>query len=1496
MTDRLFQLTEAQKRVWITQMIYPKSTMFNIGGKAVMKGDVNPYVLERAIKRFIDLHDSLRIRICFANNAYMQYISEEEIEDIKYYDFSLCETPYKKLEALEKQCATSLFDFFESKLYDFKIFRLSKDETGYIVKLHHVIADGWSIEILSEKIQSIYSDILHGRETDGVDCLSFFSHVEEESVYLNSSIYGRNKAFWKGILSPLPKLPYFEDESTAATRKQYMLPKEISKKIRAYVKKTYISLNCFFIMSYLIYRYITKNETNIIVGIPVMGRSGRKERKIFGMFTNTLPFRFVIDVNESCDNMRKRVFSLFKKCITHQKYPYNHLINDLNLMSFENCRLFECCINYYNTSLTRSYEDLSITNTEFFNGEQEYPMQLIIREWGQEDDIQIDIDYKTTLYSNAQVDKFYHDLLSIFNEICTNSDKMINQLKDINKNYDIMRHFNEMPIRIVYKDTIVHLINCASATYYNRIALEDCENRITYGEFVKRGNSFACFLQGHGIRSGDIVTICAEYSIDMLIAILGILKAGAAYLPLDPDIPIKRLQYILQDAKAALLITNIDLDLEDIHTKSLDLRKNTEILQCMDTKIDESQLDTPAYIIYTSGSTGMPKGVVVYHRSLSNYIMFAKRQYKVVPEDVFPLYSSIAFDLTVSTLFTPLVAGAKIKIYNKNRYDDFILYEILRENMATIIKLTPSHLKLVLGYESTHLKITRYIVGGEDFPTYLAAQMTEKYGGDISLYNEYGPTEATVGCMIHEYKEDEDKQSSVPIGIPIDNTRIYLLNDTLIPVDIGEVGEIYVGGEALSKGYLNRQDITKKSFLPDIMDSSRYMYKTGDLAKFITKHRMIYLGRIDNQVKINGNRIELQEILSLLQSVESIDEVYIEKYIAPNKSQCLCVYYKSDIKIKETELKNFLSEQLPSYMIPSRFVRVKEIPLTKNGKIDKDRIESFICEDEIGKEEGIRYAYRLPEDSIEEIRGMIRLVLETEEIRDSDNFYALGGDSIKAIQLVSRLKGKDYSIPIKKILSAVTIGEMIQNVAKNDFLSEGSPKACVGLVGKTPITEWFFQRDYMEPGFYNQSCILHISQPVTESQVKDAFIHVIRHHDSLRISVNTLDKSLFYKELDEEAININSYYLEKELSKEAMEARLHTIYNENSYGFDLEKDLLIRAVYIRCNDNAHKVMFIAHRFVVDSVSWRIIVEEFIFQLEGKQALPENASYQQWSDTIALHKSIFFQDLEYWRQTEQYLSLNRDFIEGNAMFEQYKNTEKILFNLEMDISKDLVPVLKNAYNITVEEFVICCITSAICSTFGRERFLIEIEKHGRNLSMGDVDISRTVGWFTSIFPLFIHIHDNKIHELILSVKESCRTIPSAGMSYGVLKYIFHVLSGQEHPLFRINYLGSMGNGFDNKNYRLEYDTTLPLVSGANCFDYLLDIISFEKDNRLYFNLVYCDDYVAQDDISMFIQEIKRIGNKIYDHCKNQKDTYYTPSDFDFIRLTQKELDSLFEEVF
>ncbi|HLP47979.1 MAG TPA: amino acid adenylation domain-containing protein, partial [Candidatus Kapabacteria bacterium] len=587
---------------------------------------------------------------------------------------------------------------------------------------------------------------------------------------------------------------------------------------------------------------------------------------------------------------------------------------------------------------------------------------------------------------------------------------------------------------------------------------------------------------------------------EMVIGILGILKAGGAYLPIDFEYPEDRINYMLKDSGAKLLVTTNDKEGEKVR------RWEGEKVLLESMVYDSNHLkgrprrglhhsNQLAYVIYTSGTTGRPKGVMVEHRGLVNYIWWAAKKYVNKEKLNFPFYTSISFDLTVTSIFTPLITGNTIIIYGAKDIE-LSIDKIIDDNKAGSIKLTPSHLKLIrekkLDVNSSILK--HLIVGGENFEVSLAHDIYDNFGGRIGIYNEYGPTEAVVGCMIYRFDPEKDNGESVLIGIPIDNIKIYVLDKYLKAVPIGVSGEIHIGADGLARGYLNREESTFEKFVENPFIPGQKMYKTGDLGRYLPDGNIEFLGRCDHQVKIRGYRIELGEIENELSRHNDIKETVVVAGENGKGNYYLCAYIVCRNKLELSPLREYLGKRLPDYMIPSYFVNIEKIPLTANGKINRKALpdpKKNSLEDNI--------ECMPPQNAVEKILAEIwTKVLGRENVGINQNFFAIGGDSIKSIQIISRMSSAGYKLEMKDIFQYPLISDLAPRIKKMKRFPDQSTVA--GTIPLTPIQEKFFNESHIEPYHYNQSVMLYSKDGFKKEAIKEVFSRIQEHHDALRMT------------------------------------------------------------------------------------------------------------------------------------------------------------------------------------------------------------------------------------------------------------------------------------------------------------------------------------------------------------------------------------------------------------
>jgi amino acid adenylation domain-containing protein len=470
-----------------------------------------------------------------------------------------------------------------------------------------------------------------------------------------------------------------------------------------------------------------------------------------------------------------------------------------------------------------------------------------------------------------------------------------------------------------------------------KTAVQDEQGRLSYRELNRRANQLANYLRGQGVSPGVLAAIFLRHSVDAIVAILGVLKAGGAYVPLDPSHPKSRVAFLLSDANPRVVLTERSLEgkLPGSTTNRVVVDSESEQIggesdQKPKTEIKAEDL---AYVIYTSGSTGEPKGVKIQHSALVNYIWWAKDSYVLGEELMFPMYSSLAFDLTVTSIYTPLITGNTIKVYGGGRSEE-ALEKILSDGQAGVLKLTPSHLALIKERDNTRSHIKRLIVGGEALETDLARKVMESFGQRVELFNEYGPTEATVGCMIYRYDRERDLGGTVPVGRPIANTQIYVLDEALSPVAEMVMGEVYIAGEGLAEGYFNREELTREKFIDNPFIAGRKMYRSGDLARRSPTGELVYAGRKDEQVKFHGYRVELNEIRSALNSHPLIRDSIVVVSKDKQGFDVMIGYYVSRQELASEELRAWLAERVVEETIPNLFVHLKKLPLTLNGKVN----------------------------------------------------------------------------------------------------------------------------------------------------------------------------------------------------------------------------------------------------------------------------------------------------------------------------------------------------------------------------------------------------------------------------------------------------------------------------------------------------------------------------------------------------------------------------------
>ncbi|HEY0386092.1 MAG TPA: amino acid adenylation domain-containing protein, partial [Pyrinomonadaceae bacterium] len=742
----------------------------------------------------------------------------------------------------------------------------------------------------------------------------------------------------------------------------------------------------------------------------------------------------------------------------------------------------------------------------------------------------------------------------------------------------------------------------------------------SYGELNERANQLAHYLQARGVGPDVLVGVCLERSFEMLVAVLGILKAGGAYLPLDSSYPKERLAFIIDDARVSLLITARQQSAMLPQTvRSLLIDAERKLIGAYDSANPRSETEPEnlAYVIYTSGSTGQPKGVMIPHGGLSNYLGWCAQSYGVAEGQGSPVHSPLTFDLTLTSIFPALLAGKKLLLLDEEEAAGEALARALREHEDfSLVKLTPAHLEWLahsLKPEEASGSTRALIIGGEALYAE-SLRFWRTHSPSTRIINEYGPTEAVVGCCVYEVPPEEQASGAVPIGRAIANTQLYILDEELRPSPLMVAGEIYIGGAGLARGYLNRLELTAEKFIPDPFSrqAGRRLYRTGDRGRVRADGIIEYLGRTDYQLKIKGYRIEPGEIEAVLCGHEGVREaVVIARGEKEEKQLVGYVLARGGVELNESELREYLREHLPQYMIPTFLVALDKMPLTPNGKVDREALPQ---PGQRTRSEGREPA--APRNHTEEILAAIWAeILGVERVGIHDNFFELGGDSIRGIQAIARANRAGIKLAAQQLFEQQTIAGLAR-VAGSAPVVRTEQHLLTGPVELTPIQRWFFARNLDAPQDFNQSILLEARRPLDLSLLEESARLLLAHHDSLRLRFHQTPAgwTQSYASSADDAPPVSQVLVSA--ATEAEYAAAIEMAVAEWPPFDLSVGPLLRFTLFRSTKGLpDRLHIVTHHLAVDGVSWRILLEDLelcIAQLaegESVRLPPKTTSYQ-----------------------------------------------------------------------------------------------------------------------------------------------------------------------------------------------------------------------------------------------------------------------------------------------
>jgi len=968
-----------------------------------------------------------------------------------------------------------------------------------------------------------------------------------------------------------------------------------------------------------------------VIGTPILNRGNFKEKQTTGMYISTIPFKVSINSEDLFGDFLTNISVDFLKIFRHQKYPYQYLLEDLRSKDSSIPNLYKLLISYQNVRSNKQSSDVLYDSRWIGNNNISDDINIHLYDMNDTGSLSMAYDYLLSKYTIDDICSIHARLLHIINQILENNEIKLKDIEivtpdELNK---ILYDFNNTKTDYPKDKTITEAFEEQVEKTPDNIAVVFENDKVTYRELNEKANSLAYHLRENGIGRNDIVGIMVNRSLEMIVSILSVLKSGACYIPIDPEYPQDRIEYMLSNSNAKMLLTFEKLDYKVNFENKLFVELNNQLYNSHKNNLENiNEPDDLSYIIYTSGSTGMPKGVMLTHKSLSNLTNYCNGYVKYLKDNKYRTIVSVttvSFDIFIFETLISLQKGLKLVVANEEEQTiPRLLSNLIEKNNVEIIQTTPSRMQLLINNikDIPNLSNLKYItLAGEQLPISLINDL-KKIASPI-IYNGYGPSETTVFSTL----TDVTNHKTITIGKPLYNTQIYVLNSDLNICPINVPGEIYISGDGVGRGYINNEDLTKKSYIINkFSKENKILYKTGDLGFYQNNGEIICLGRCDNQVKIRGLRIELEEIENEILKFKNIDNCVVSKKVSDNAHEFLCAYFTTSSKVSIDTIRKTLNKSLPKYMVPQYFIKLENLPYTPNGKIDRKKLP--MPNVEISNKEII-----LPRNSADEILiNILRELLNIENISIEDSFFELGGDSLTAINLCTKIYSEfNVQIFVKDILENPIIKDL------SDYLYSKDNSNIDNTIYKTKKASYYAAssaqtRTYyasniagLNSTLYNISGGLILDKMPNISKLQNAFNKLLERHSSLRT---------YFEIHDNKVVQIVEDSLNFKLSSDSNaieEKQIKSVFNEFVKPFDLSKAPLFRAKIVKLDNEKAFLMIDMHHIISDGTSLSILVND-VCKLYNDEELPalkiDYKDYAVWENT-KINNGDLKESEDYW---------------------------------------------------------------------------------------------------------------------------------------------------------------------------------------------------------------------------------------------------------------------------
>jgi len=1519
-------LSAAQQRLWFLDQFIPYRAAYNIPLARRIRGPLEIDALKKAFSLVTLRHDTLRSEFSAQDGA----AAIAQVNTPRFFFQQTSAATEAEALKLGDAEASRVFNLSDEPLLRALLISLGPNDHFLVLTVHHIVSDGWSMGVLLKDLSEAYSAAEAGREPAWTALpASYADYAEWQRERLSAGDFQSDLDYWKHELRGAPALleiPTDMPRPSVMTYAGGSIRKRIPAATRRALEKLAKHENCtpFAVMlavfQTLLHRY--SQQEDMVIGVPVAGRTHGALEPIIGCFVNTLAIRSAVDSETPFTKHLQITRGKILEALAHQDLPFDYLVNELGLArDLSHSPVFQAML-VLQSDIDGAFvpRGTEVRSVDVHNGGAKFDVLLEVTPAGNEYSLML--EFNKSLFVLETAERMLGHFTHLVEQACASPEMslaLLPMMEERELRHTIALTNGKESAAFANAGLLHKIIERQVAATPNAPALTFETTTLTYYELNQRANQLAHHLIKLGVGANELVGVCAERSIEMVIALLGTVKAGGAYMPLDPEYPAERLGLMLQDAKPkAVLIQNSlrnVLPSHEIPTISLDtewFRIASE--STVDPNVSLAPTDA-AYVIYTSGSTGMPKGVVNVHEGIVNRLLWMQDAYQLTSADRVLQKTPYSFDVSVWEFFWPLMTGAHLVVARPDGHrDPAYLAEIIVGAEITTMHFVPSMLRVFLEAVKIpkHAKLRQVFASGEALTADLQSMFFAAC--DAELLNLYGPTEAAVDVTYWTCRRN-DPRNFVPIGYPITNIQIHILDKKLKHVPVGIPGELHIGGIGLARGYLNRPELTAEKFVNDPYRQApnARLYKTGDLARYLATGEVEYLGRIDHQVKIRGFRIELGEIESALSDHPGVRDVAVVAHGDAPGAKRLVAYLVAPSPAPEiSALRDHLKQTLPEYMVPSIFVFLENMPLTISGKIDR---KALPAPEQQRPELGDLYVAPRTEAE-KKLAAIWSKALRVEQVGINDNFFELGGDSILSIQIISAARRVGLKLTPKLLFANQTVATLAAAAAVTEseqvIAASAADEIVAGEAPLTPIEHWFFEQNLADAHHFNQAFLFSVTEKLDRTVLENALSALSRHHDALRLRLER-DGQNWQQRYSTEAPSAPLVWKElAQVSRNAWKAEMESIAAAQQASLNLQNGPLWRVVYFDLGDKEPaRLLFVVHHLAVDGISWRPLLEDLesaYQQLKSAQTvvLPgKSASYKVWADHLkALAASgALRKELPFWIAATDRASLESalkplamDAAASAANTES--NARKVKVALDRDATQALLQNVPATYNTQINDVLLTALARAWGQWTASDMLYTNLEGHGRENLFDDVDISRTAGWFTSIFPVRLELKnaakDWQPGEALKSVKEQLRNIPQRGVGYGILRYLdsgSELANGAE-PAMVFNYFGQFDQAIaGSKLFRFAEECSGPWHAPSQRRRHVLEVNCMVTGGQLEFECGYNLALHSQKDIQRFAEEFLTALKEIIAHCELPESGGRTPSDFPLAQLDQASLDRL-----